>query len=177
MNEQLDSNQAYWKIKIEQQKIRLRETVNWFPLPAFISFGLLLTFTGHLLMGLNPRLGNPAQIIEHDTTPGGEGSIWLSVSKDDQDLIFTTSDRKVFRYSLDESELSAKEGIKQHLSQALTEMMVGNILEKRVRESKTKVVLAVDQDLNYGNLRPVIRILADSGFNIFDFETRLSKKL
>ena len=77
---------------------RLKELNLWFPYPCIISFFLALLLIGHLLVGLNPRLGNPANILSFASAPSEEGAIWLSVSIRDKKILVTSSDRKVFTW-------------------------------------------------------------------------------
>src|SRR4051812_41927015 len=88
-----------WQQTTESYKERLAQPLAWFPYPWLISASFILIFSSHILFGLNPRLGNPANVPALDAPPSYEGSIWMSVSLQDQDVVIVTADRKIFRWS------------------------------------------------------------------------------
>ena len=57
-------------------------------MPALINFTLALVFVGHLLVNLNPRLGNPVSVLTLETNQdiSSDGSIWISVGIDEDEI-------------------------------------------------------------------------------------------
>ena len=87
---------------VSAQRLRLRDDSKWELLPAGISFTIAMLFIGHLLPGLNPRLGNRANIMELEAKNEPDGSIWLGVFIKDGSFYIQTSDRKLLRFNADD---------------------------------------------------------------------------
>ena len=60
---------------IEAQKERLRESYNWFPFAALLSFVLVAFLTSHVVFGTNPRIGNPAELLSFDEEVADPASV------------------------------------------------------------------------------------------------------
>jgi hypothetical protein len=161
--------------RIDGLKERLKEQVSWFPLPALISFVLVLLFIGHLLVNINPRLGNSAVIVNMNAELEKEGSIWLSVSERDGSLYVTTFDRKIFSWPSDTKDVSPLIDFKDYLSATSAELSAQAAVSKFISKSQTKVVLAVDQRLRYFHIRPILHTLAQVGLDSYGFETQITK--
>ena len=176
MREFEPSDKNYWKTKISAQEDRLRAGNSWFPFPAFISFGLVVLFTGHLLIGLNPRTGSPANVLEYPAPNQHEGAIWMSVSIRGSKIVITTFDRKVFTLPRENIVDADLEQFDQYLKKAVRELTISTGLSKYLSDTRSRAILAVDQNLNYYHLRPIIRALGRAGMNQYGFETRLANR-
>lgn len=150
---------------------RLKEGSLWFPYPCIISFFLSLLLISHILVGLNPRLGNPANILPFKAEPSKEGAIWFSVSLKNTTLIFTTSDRKVFRWSLDSNDNTQIKLLKDYLKNQIERVSLTATLSKSLSHIQSMVVFAVDQRVTVKHLRPILYILAEVGISEYAFET------
>lgn len=167
------------KHSIDSFRQRLHEDWLWFPLPAFISFGLLVVLTSQLLPGLNPRLGNPARLLEFDAQPEHEGSIWMSISLDSRNnqLVISTSDRKVFRFSSDVRTMEDFAPLVETLQHQVHERLASAALARHLTTIEITAVLAVDERVKFGLIRPVINALALAGITDYAFETVQKKEL
>lgn len=153
-------------------KERLYSHSNWFPYPCIISFMLITIFTGHILLGLNPRLGNHAQTIEFLSSPAEEGSIWIAVSLQNEHIVATTANRKVFKWTQKNSDLSQLKPFMDYLETQMLDISMATSLAKKVSKTQSLVVLAVDQSLKYGHIKPIIYALSKAGITEYAFETR-----
>ncbi|MDB2447404.1 hypothetical protein N9W79_02130 [bacterium] len=169
------NNASFSTQRLGELKERLKEHVNWFPVPALISFVLVLLFIGHLLVNINPRLGNSAVILTMDAELEKEGSIWLSISEKEGQLYLTTYDRKMFSWPSKTKSLEPLSGFKKFLETTTAELAAQAAVSKFVSKSQTKVVLAVDQRLRYYHVRPILHILAEVGLDSYAFETQRLK--
>ncbi|MDQ3234943.1 MAG: hypothetical protein M3Q07_24310, partial [Pseudobdellovibrionaceae bacterium] len=97
MNGPHGRNQS-WVEALLGLKERLQEPILWFPFPALIAFGLVIILRGHLLTGLNPRLGARVDVIQYDAKNLPDGGIWLGVFQDGKQVLVVTSDRRRFTW-------------------------------------------------------------------------------
>ena len=134
---------------------RLRRHHIWFPFPTMISFTLILLFTGHSLLGLNPRLGNPAHIVDFPSEATEEGAIWFSLSLDRENVVVTTFNRKVFRWPKELTSLEPLEPFLGFLNQKIVEATLSASLLKRAAKIETIAVIAVDQHVKFAHLKPI----------------------
>lgn len=155
---------------VAQRKKHIRAANRWFPMPALIALGLALVLSGHLIPGLNPRLGNMAQIptlvgpSQHDST------IWLSIYPVGDSIRVTTSDRQSFSYQADGGELDLTELI-QYLQLKTRNLALSSNLAMEVSPYHTVVNLAVDKRLSFGAFRPILYALASAKISRYSFET------
>lgn len=156
---------------------RLREPAVWFPAPALLSFVLVLLFTGHLLIGLNPRLGSTTDVVTFSAEEQPEGSIWLSVSVQNNDVVVTTFNRKVFTWPKDTNSLTPLSNLKSYLIATVDELATQASIAKYLSIHQAKVILAVDESLRYYHVRPIIHLLAEVGLDDYGFETRIIEPL
>ena len=70
-----------WEQRFEAQKSRLGESTGWFPYPFLLPVFLSVLVFVKAMTGINPRYGNPADILSFDAQPAAEGSIWFSAGK------------------------------------------------------------------------------------------------
>ena len=162
----------FWETSIFSQLARLKEPVSWFPYPALISIVLVLLFTGHLIPKLNPRLGNPADILPFTAPPAEEGPIWLSVSLINQKVIVTSDNREVFTWDAWSRNVDTAKPLIDFLHNRIKNITLSTSLRKKANSSESLVILAVDQGLKYLHLKLILYALASAGISEYAFETR-----
>lgn len=155
---------------VAERKKNIRAANKWFPLPALIALGLTLVLSGHLIPGLNPRLGNMAQIpvlkgpSQHDST------IWLSVFPVGDRIYVTTADRRSFHYRMDGEQLDLQ-ALVQYLQKKTRNLALSSNLAMEISPYHTVVNLAVDKRLSFGAFRPILYSLAKAKISRYSFET------
>lgn len=155
---------------------RLLEHLDWYPYPVFLSVLLVLVLTAHLLSGTNPRMGNPADIISFAAEQHQDSSLWMTVTPINGDIVVTTGDRQVFRWSqsLATADGASARGFKEFLAylrrRVNTEIAAAALL-KRAMYTQTMAVVAADQRLKFLHLRPVLYAFAQAGITQYAFET------
>jgi hypothetical protein len=149
---------------------RLKTETLWFPYPALISFFLSLIFIGHLLLGMNPRLGNPSHVISFVSEEQKEGSIWVSLSIKNNYLMITTSDRHIFSWK-SSSDKKAEEAFQSYLKDRLNKVLLSATLSKKLPYIQSIVIFAVDQSITFHHMRPLLYILSQVGISEYGFET------
>ncbi len=169
-------NLVYWQDLFDDQKERLRQTSWWFPYPAFLSFGLIVLFIGHLLLGINPRFGNPSDVMVFDAKPGNDNSIWFTLTHKDDKLAIATGNKKVFFVPLKNPSIDDFKAFNAYLDNEIRNITLSAGLAKKITLSQSSVVLSVDQSLTYSHIRPVLYALAKSGISTYGFETKLPLK-
>ena len=156
-------------------KERLQEPVLWFPFPALIAFGLVIILRGHLLTGLNPRLGARVDVIQYDAKNLPDGGIWLGVFQDGKKVLVVTSDRRRFSWPIDSQNIKDVEPLVTYLQSRVKKEAYSTAIKLESNLTRTTAVLAVDQKLKYIHLRPVIYALAEARIAKYGFETRVLK--
>jgi hypothetical protein len=156
-------------------KERLQEPILWFPFPALIAFGLVIILRGHLLTGLNPRLGARVDVIQYDAQNLPDGGIWLGVFQDGQQVLVVTSDRRRFSWPIDSQNMKDIDPLVTYLKGRVKKEAYSTAIKLESNQTRTTAVLAVDQKLKYIHLRPVIYALAEARIAKYGFETRVLK--
>ncbi len=174
MNGPQARNQS-WVEALLGLKERLQEPVLWFPFPALIAFGLVIILRGHLLTGLNPRLGARVDVIQYDAKNLPDGGIWLGVFQDGKDVLVVTSDRRRFRWPIDSQDMKDIDPLVTYLQNRVKKEAYSTAIKLESNLTRTTAVLAVDQKLKYIHLRPVIYALAEARIAKYGFETRVLK--
>ena len=151
---------------------RLQESKSWFPYPCLFSFGLVLLFSGHILLGINPRIGNPADVLPFKSTKAKEGAIWLSVSLQKGRVMVSTDNRHVFSWNEQDRNLQIIKPLVSHLRDRIVQITLSASLAKEISHTESLVVLAVDQSLKYLHIQPILAALAQAGISDYAFETR-----
>lgn len=164
-----------WVEALMGLKERLQEPVLWFPFPALIAFGLVIILRGHLLTGLNPRLGARVDVIQYDAKNLPDGGIWLGVFQDGQKVLVVTSDRRRFSWPIDSQNMKDVEPLVTYLRNRVKKEAYSTAIKLESNLTRTTAVLAVDQKLKYIHLRPVIYALAEARIAKYGFETRVLK--
>jgi biopolymer transport protein ExbD len=161
-----------WAERAGAVRDRLDENPNWFPIPAFIAFGLVIVLTGHILFGTNPRAGNPANIISFPSEPRADAAIWLSVTPIDDQIVVTTSDRKVFKWRQQVRTPVELSAFTNYLKRRVADEVEAAAMAKRALKKQATAVIAADQRLKYLHIRPIIYALAEAGISQYAFETQ-----
>jgi hypothetical protein len=164
-----------WVQALMGLKERLQEPVLWFPFPALIAFGLVIILRGHLLTGLNPRLGARVDVIQYDAKNLPDGGIWLGVFQDGEKVLVVTSDRRRFSWPIDSQNMKDVEPLVTYLQNRVKKEAYSTAIKLESNLTRTTAVLAVDQKLKYIHLRPVIYALAEARIAKYGFETRVLK--
>jgi hypothetical protein len=155
----------------QDKKDRLTGSEDWFPYPFLISALLAMLFTGHVLLGLNHRLGNEVSLMTYPSEEAKEGAIWFSVAKKGVNLIVRMEDRQAFSWPLEAVKDQYFEGFKRKLKQKMTDLTLSASLRKMVLLDQSLVVMAVDQQLIFKDIKAIIHLLAQLGISEYAFET------
>ena len=153
-------------------KDRLYSSTSWFPFPFLISFITVLVFMGHSLFGINKRLGSPADLVQLAAEDEPEGSIWISCSPDQDEIVVTTSQKDVFRWSKNIENTEEITPLTDYLKKQIISMSYSANLQKRVSVAETKVVIAIDKTLKYKDVKPIIYALAQAAISDYAFEVK-----
>lgn len=153
-------------------KDRLQPETLWFPMPALFAVGLGIVLYGGLLIQLNPRLGSHADTLAFPSDPQPDGAIWLAVSTHDEDVVVTTSDRKIFHWPASEPSEESVDGLVEYLQKRIAYEQMSAGLAGESRFLTSTAVIAADQRLRYRHLKPILSALALAGITHYGFETR-----
>lgn len=156
---------------LDRVRERLCERTSWFPFPALIVFLLALLLTGHLLPGLNPRVGNSIDVLRFGAPMQKEGSLWFGVYPDGEQLVVITADRKRFAWPEKSGHGPGLDDFRTYLQERAQREVVASGLRQEADATRLRVVLAVDQNLDYRHMRGIIGALADARFTRYGFET------
>lgn len=162
----------FCETSLRKQQERLKESSSWFPYPALISLSLVLLCSGQIVPNLNPRLGNPSDILPFHGEPNVEGAIWMSVSLIGTHVVVTTDTRKIMSWSASDRSLSAAAPLVYFLKNRIQEITLAASLTKKASRADSLVVLATDQSLKYVHLKAILYALASAGISEYAFETR-----
>ena len=168
-------------ISIQRIKERLGTPVNWFPYPAIISFFLVFLFTEFLLFSLNYRIFSKADILAFPSEKEYEGSIWISLSPEKDNLLVMTDDKNTFHWSLDyegqtsedqsSEDRSNLKSFVEYLKFRKFELLRSVGLSNFAISNQLSVVIAADQKLRFIHIRSILYALAEAGINRYAFET------
>ncbi len=155
----------------EAIRTRLRQPLGWFPLPALVVSGLALILGGHLLMQLNPRLGEAIDILTFAAPETANPTIYITMRPDNNEMVITLNNRAEYRTSLkditDESLVSFNDDLRQQVNKTTIASARAGVLP----DLTSNVIIAVDQKLAYYHIRPIINSLAKTGITNYGFET------
>lgn len=156
----------------EKLKDRLRTTVaTYVPLIAMISTTICLILSGHLLPAVNPRLGNPAEVMELSSN-GKPGDIFLSISADGGQLVAFDSNRRTARWPIGSRTLADVQSFSELLQRNVRDGLLTSSLSNRSVASQTRVILSVDQHLRYFHIKPILYALAEARISSYSFEVK-----
>lgn len=158
---------------LNQSIDELRQSSHWLPHLCFLSFGLTLLFIGHILLGLNPRIGNPAMVIPLTAEKIEDGPLWLSVSLYQENLVVTTAERTIMKFPQSIVKQSELDPLKDYLKNHLVRQILSAGLSKKARKQELFVLIAVDQNTKYVHIRPIIQLLGELGISQYGFETQI----
>ena len=146
-------------------------------MPALIASTLVLLGTTEVMIGINPRLGHHADVIKFNAPSYVDTPIWLSISTTANELMISTADRNVFRLPLKEvsnfADPKTDESLVAYLKLKVASEIDASALAKDSRGHRLMAVLAVDQRLTYGHIRPVLYALSAANITEYGFETVL----
>lgn len=154
---------------------RVREPLRWFPYPALIPFALALVFTAHLLPGLNPRLGSKADVLHYMAPAQPEGAIWIGIFPEGNNIVAVTADRRRFSWPMTSEGNDQLEPFIRYLQQTVADNSISSAIAGEANAIKFTAVLAVDDQLDYRHVRPVISALAAAKISQYGFETLLAQ--
>lgn len=160
-----------WNSRVNAAMERLREPLQWFPFPILLASGLCLFLTAHILSGTNPRAGHPANVMTYPASSGRDSAIWLSVAPIGSEIIVTTADRQIFRWSQDSQTLPNLEPMVRHIRRTIANEIESAALAKKALKSQTTAIIAADQNLAFYHFRPIISALSQAGISRYAFET------
>lgn len=160
-----------WNSRVKAVKDRLEEPVQWLPVPILIVSGLCLYLTAHILSGANPRAGHPANVMTFPAKSGKDSAIWLSVAPIDGEIVITTADRHIFRWSQKQHSMPNIDPMVRHLRKTIADEIESAVLAKRALKSQTIAIIAADQNLAFYHMRPIITALSQAGISRYAFET------
>ena len=154
-------------------KDRLKNTAFWFPYPYFISFGFTLLITIHILLELNPRVGDSTDSIVYEAMNTSNGSIWISAIYDPEslDLVMVTDTRSIIRWPLYDSRPEDWKPLAEFFSSRMQEIALSFALEKKVDLNRQRVIIALDQKLSFGHIQGILFSMAEVGITDYAFET------
>lgn len=160
----------------ERLKDRLRTTIAiYVPLTAMISTTICLVLSGHLLPAVNPRLGNPAEVMEL-SSDGKPGDIFLSISADGGQLVAFDSNRRTARWPIGSRTLADVQSFSELLQRNVRDGLLTSSLSNRSVASQTRVILSVDQHLRYFHIKPILYALAEARICSYTFEVKHPEK-
>ena len=162
-----------WVIALTKMKDRMEEPVQWFPFPAMISFMFVVILGGHLLPGLNPRLGARVDSVAIKAPRQPDGGIWLGVYLQDDLITVITSDRNKFKWAAKSPRLEDIEPLVQYLKSKTQHESFSMALKLESSLTKTTAVIGLNQDLTYAHMKPIIFALASANIFRYGFETRI----
>lgn len=130
-----------------------------------------MVLSGHLIPGLNPRLGNMANIPILKQPPIKEGGIWISVYQENHKIMIATSDRETFSYSLPINSIDKLKEFSSYLKKKTLDFSISANLNMEANLENTKLSIAVDKDISYHSFRPILYALAKARISKYSFET------
>lgn len=154
---------------------RLQEFSLWYPFPALIVFFIFFVVTSQMALNLNPRLGQRAEILTFPADAEKEGSIWLSVSIINNEVVLTTDEKKVFTWPAAVESKAEITPFVQYLKKRASRALFDSGLANEAQPTKLKVVFAVDQRLKFLHMRPLLYALAEAQITDYAFETDLTR--
>lgn len=155
----------------ETTRARIRQPLQWFPLPALVVTGLAMVIGGHLLLELNPRVGVATEIFSFPADEGANPAIYITMRPDDESLIVTLNNQEEFRMPLKEVNAESLAGLNEQLKDQVQKRSIESGRAGLLDDQVSNVTLAVDQRLAYYHVRPIINSLAAVGVTEYGFET------
>jgi hypothetical protein len=161
-----------WHERFAAAKTRLRQPLWWYPAPALLGAGLALVLTSHVLLGTNPRAGNPADVLTFPGESRKDSAVWLSMTPMGKEVVVTTNDRRVFRWPQDTRDLSTLRPLVEYLKSRVAVEVGSAALSGRATPAASSAVIAADQRLKFLHVRPVLYAFAEAGITQYAFETQ-----
>jgi hypothetical protein len=164
-----------WCKQLEDVKERFPNYSFAMPLAAFISFGFITLFMGYVFPILNPRLGNPAQLLPYPSAMQKDSNIWLSIFPEKDNLVIITVDQKRFSWPLNAPDDKSVAAFKSHIQEMIKKEMLRSGLSFKATSTDTSAVLSIDQRLRYAHILPILYVFGQSKIATYGFETTLIK--
>lgn len=165
---------TYWSPRLFGLKERLVEEPFIFPNLFLVSVGLALILTEASQLILDPRLGQFGTPVAFESAEANFPKIWYSLALQDEALIVTSQDRKVFTLPLAKGEMSdSLESLREHIEETALEALRESVTVGLASRARFKVVLSLDQKLAYEHIKPMLQLLGEARLTQISFETRL----
>lgn len=162
-----------WNESVRGLRERLQDPLVWFPFPALIAFGLVIILRGHLFSGVNHRLGTEANVVELSAEPLRSPGIWMSITQSGNDILIVTDDRRLFKVPLAAPNVESLAPFVSYLNQRTRANAFKTTLDLELDADRIRVVMAVDQELKYIHIRPILYALAEAKISNYGFETKM----
>lgn len=140
---------------------------------AFISFGFVILFMGYVFPILNPRLGNPAQLLPYQSERQKDSNIWLSIFPEKDNLVIITVDQKRFSWPLVRPDEKIVNAFRNHIQEMIKKEMLRSGLSFQATSNDTSAILSIDQRLRYAHIVPILYVLSQAKIATYGFETTL----
>lgn len=144
----------------------------YIPYPALITVLFVLVIMGHIVLGLNNKVGNPAEPVVLQATQAPLGSIWLAISHVDDKIVVLTSNRKMLGWTAQNPKPEELQKIIDYIEQTTKTLALAASLEKKLLKSQTVVTLAVDKSMRFQDFTPMFFVLAQAGISEYAFEVK-----
>lgn len=162
-----------WIKAITDFKERLTAPLFWYPYPALIAFSLVTILNGQLLTYLNPRLGTSVEVIPLKAQRLILGDIWLGIKLNGEVLEIVTTDRRMFKWKNKSLERSDMRELINYLKQKTRQQAQSAGLKMKAMESDIRAIIAIDKNVSYAHLSPVLYALAEAKISKYGFESRI----
>ena len=167
----IDSKLLRWEKAISDLKDRLKISDEWYPIPSFISFGLIVIFISHLFPGLNPRLGSYSEVPSLQTKSYHLTGIWLGIYQKNKHIMIVSDERQVFSWPLAKTNQPNVQPLVNYLKDRLKKQLLTFGRDLAISYNDTRATLSVDKHLKYIHIRPILYALAEANISKYGFET------
>ena len=152
----------------------LRKSFSWSPFLFLIGVLFFLIFKIYILSATNDHIGNPATPLTLKAELAPLDTMWFSVSpsKDGQNLVVTSSERRVFIWNPVKDDANGAQKWVLFLKEQIQQLYMRATLQRRMSASQTRLTLSVDKKVKYSELRSVLGAMAQAGISEYAFEVR-----
>lgn len=153
---------------------RLQRNGNAILLLGILPFMYTVALTGKIMPAINPRLGAPAEVTELVHKGGKEGQIFISIAFDGDMLVAVDSNRRIAHWKSNSRSAEDVKTLTALLKKNIYDSVLTSSLSNKSFPFQTRVVLAIDQHLRFGHVKPILYALADAKITQYSFETKAS---
>jgi biopolymer transport protein ExbD len=160
--------------QIELAFVRLRENLSkgerGVPVALFIPVGFIALLMVFVALETNQRIKSLASPMTLEGEPAKETSLWYSIAPVEDGLLIAGNDGQSFNVS------ATGEGYQEfenHLMERRKQLISDLTLANRMDGNSTFVILSVDEQLTYAQVRPVVYSLAKAGITKYGFEGKI----